>query len=289
MKANGPLKSSSPRILISPRARRAVNARGLDASQIQGTGPNGRIVDTDVAAFSAPPKSASPALPKLSVMRQTIARRTAESFSTAPHFYLRTELDADALLECRAGWLESVEKECGVRLTLTDLILKAMALALRDRPKFRRIWEGGTIRSMESVDIGLVVGLEDGLMIPILRNVDRLSLADLARQRSQLTEAARKGTLSAEQTQGGSITLSNLGHSVVDDFAAVLPPPHSAILAVGRVVPRPFVDQGKLCARPTIKMCLSVDHRVLDGAPAADYLGRLAELIAKPLPLSEAA
>jgi len=243
-------------------------------------------VEADVLAAGTPSCNRSIEQPRLSVMRRTIAQRTAESFATSPHFYLRTEIDATALMASRSALVESMEQRACVRLTLTDLILKAMGIALNECPQSNCIWEDGTIRQLPDTDIGLVVGLEDGLMIPIIRSVNRRSLEDLARERLKLIEAAKGGRLTAEQTRGAAISLSNLGNTKVDDFSAVLPPPCSAILAVGRAIARPFVVEGELCVRVTLKLCLSVDHRVLDGCHASAYLGRVVELLENPLPLT---
>ena len=286
MTSNSSLYSRGRRVVMSPRARRALAVRGADQALIEGTGPDRRIVEADVLAGGAPSCNRSIDRPRLSIMRRTIAQRTAESFATAPHFYLRTEIDATALVALRSALVESMKQRAGARLTLTDLIVKAMGISLKECPQSNCIWEEGTIRPLPDTDIGLVVGLEDGLMIPIIRGVNRRSLEDLARERSKLIEAVRGGRLTAEQTQGAAISLSNLGNTKVDDFSAVLPPPYSAILAVGRAIPRPFVVHGELCVRVTLKLCLSVDHRVLDGGPAAAYLGRVVELLENPLPLT---
>jgi pyruvate dehydrogenase E2 component (dihydrolipoamide acetyltransferase) len=215
-------------------------------------------------------------------MRRTIAQRTAESFSKAPHFYLRTEVAATALLELRERLLPEVQQAAGVRLTLTDLLLRAQAVALRDCPNANAIWLDGQVVRLSGCDIGLVVGLEGGLLIPIVRGADAGGLAALARQRAWLVEAARTGKLTAETMQGGATSLSNLGNTCVDELAAVIAPPQSSMLAVGRAAPRPFVVNGQLAVATTLKLCLSVDHRVMDGGLAAEFLGRVVALIEHP-------
>jgi pyruvate dehydrogenase E2 component (dihydrolipoamide acetyltransferase) len=265
------------RIAISPRARRRAAKLGVDWSGLRGSGRTGRIIEEDVlAAAKAEP------VPALSTMRRTIAQRTAESFSRAPHFYLRTEVDATALLELRERQLPQVEQAAGVRLTLTDLLLRAQALALRDCPSANAIWQDNQVVRLLGCDVGLVVGLDDGLLIPIVRAADAGGLAALATQRTALVEAARAGQLAAESMQGGATSLSNLGNSCVDEFAAVIAPPQSTMLAVGRAAPRPFVAGGELVVRTTLRLCLSVDHRVMDGGAAAKFLGRIVELIETP-------
>jgi pyruvate dehydrogenase E2 component (dihydrolipoamide acetyltransferase) len=264
-------------VTISPRARRRAAELGLDYRPLKGSGPAGRIIEADVleAARQAP-------APGLSTMRRTIAQRTAESFSKAPHFYLRTEVAATALLELRERLLPEVQQAAGVRLTLTDLLLRAQAVALRDCPNANAIWLDGQVVRLSGCDIGLVVGLEGGLLIPIVRGADAGGLAALARQRAWLVEAARTGKLTAETMQGGATSLSNLGNTCVDELAAVIAPPQSSMLAVGRAAPRPFVVNGQLAVATTLKLCLSVDHRVMDGGLAAEFLGRVVALIEHP-------
>ena len=220
--------------------------------------------------------------PGLSTMRRSIAQRTAESFARAPHFYLRTEVDATALLALRERLLPDIEQATGVRLTLTDLLLRAQALALHDCPFANALWQDGQVMRLPGCDLGLVVGLEDGLLIPIVRGAGTGGLAALVNQRAALVDAARAGKLTAEAMQGGATSLSNLGNTCVDEFAAVIAPPQSSMLAVGRAAPRPFVVEGQLAIRTTLKLCLSVDHRVMDGGPAAKFLGRVVELIEHP-------
>lgn len=218
----------------------------------------------------------------LSPMRRTIAEITSQSFANVPHFYLRTELDAKALLELRRQLLDRVQKNYGVRLTLTDFLLRAMALALNDCPYANCIWQDDNIVELPTIDIGLAVGLEDGLLIPVINEAGRLNLINLAQRRDELVTAVQSGKLPANASQGGATTLSNLGKSRVDDFTAIIYPPQSSMLAVGRAVPRPYVVGGELCVRPTLRLCLSVDHRVMDGVQAAEFLGRIVELLEQP-------
>jgi pyruvate dehydrogenase E2 component (dihydrolipoamide acetyltransferase) len=266
------------RVRATPRARRALRRQGGDPSRIAGTGPGGRIVEADVLAARATESAAI----MLSPLRQMTARQTALSFSTIPHFYLRAEVDASNLLGVYEACRESVHQACGIRPTLTDFLLRALALGLRDCPDANRIWRDETLIQMPQADVGLVVSLEGGLRIPVLRGADRSILLELAKRRSELVAAARAGRLPADAMQPCASGLSNLGSSRVDEFTAVIPPPQSTILAVGRIAPRPFVADGKLDARPTIRLCLSVDHRVLDGVPAARFLERIIEGLEQP-------
>ncbi len=219
-------------------------------------------------------------------MRAAIAEKTAASFSTVPHFYLRVEADLTLLCELKEQLAPVVARNAGVKLTLTDLLLRAMALASAEFPVATQVWQNRTVVQLPGVDLGLVVGVPDGLLIPVIRNADKLGLAGLARRRAELTAAARTGKLAPEDTRGGAMSLSNLGTSPVDEFAAVIAPGQSTMLAVGRAAPRPFVVQGQLAVRATLRLCLAADHRVMDGAPAAALLGRIAGLLEHPAPLA---
>lgn len=220
--------------------------------------------------------------PATSVMRRLIAQRTAASFATIPHFYLRREVDATALIRLREDLLPEIESRTGVRLTLSDLLLRAQALALRDFPAANAVWVEDNLVRLPGCDVGLVVGLSEGLLMPVVRSAQHGELATLVKQRAALVAAAKAGRLTQEQMQGGATALSNLGHSPVDEFTAVISPGQSSMLAVGRAASRPFVVAGKLAVRTTLQLCLSVDHRVLDGAPAAEFLGRIADLLEAP-------
>lgn len=265
---------------VTPRARRRAAELGVDASRMQVSGTGGRIVEADVLKGAA-------ASSGLSVMRRAIARQTAESFSSAPHFYLHCEVDATALVRLREDLLAEIESREGVRVTLTDFIIRAQAMALRHLPAANGIWLNDNIVKVPGGDVGLVVGLPEGLMIPIVRSPAKGDLGSLAKQRASLVAAARAGTLPLEALQGGATSLSNLGNTRVDEFAAVIPPPQSTILAVGRAAPRPYVHDGRLAVRSTLRLCLSVDHRVLDGAPAAEFLGLIVDLLETPSKLAQ--
>ncbi len=265
---------------VTPRARRRAAELGVDTGRIQGSGKGGRIIEADVLKNEATPTG-------VSVMRRAIARQTAESFSSAPHFYLRCEVDATALIRLREDLLPEIESREGVRLTLTDLILRAQAMALKQFPAANGIWLNDDIVKVPGGDVGLVVGLPEGLMIPIVRSAATGDLGSLAKQRTSLVAAARAGKLSLGALQGGATSLSNLGNTRVDEFAAVIAPPQSTMLAVGRAAPRPYVFDGRLAVRSTLRLCLSVDHRVLDGAPAAEFLGLIVDLLETPGKLAQ--
>lgn len=267
--------------------------RGIDAATLRGTGPNGRIVEADVLRATASPTCASPLgkgqevrtvqpTAALSSMRRAVAAKVTESFATVPHFYLRSEVDVTSLVQLREQNIQAFEKCCGLRPSLTDFLLRAMALALRDCPKANQIWQNDTIVQLPSIDVGLVVQVGDGLLVPIVRHADRLSLFDIARERSRLTDLLRSGKTPADLFQGGATSLTNLGKHRVDEFAPIISPPQSTMLAVGRVAERPAAHEGRLCLRHTMHQTLSVDHRVMDGVPAAEFLGRIVELLENP-------
>ena len=277
-------------IPISPRARRALRQRGIDTTTVQGTGPNGRVVEADVLRAAAPSPLSSGEGPgvragAISPMRRAVAAKVAQSFATVPHFYLCSEADVTLLVQFRAQNIDAYEKCCGLRPTVTDLILRAMILALRDCPQANCIWHDDAIISLPDVDVGLVVQVGDGLQVPVLHRADRLGLADLVRRRGALTDAVRSGKTSADMFQGGATALTNLGKRRVDEFAPIISPPQSSMLAVGRVAERPRAVEGCLCLRHTMHLTLAVDHRVMDGVPAAEFLDRIVDYLERPFVL----
>jgi pyruvate dehydrogenase E2 component (dihydrolipoamide acetyltransferase) len=265
------MSAASTRLLISPRARRALQRRGIDGAAIRGSGPGGRIVEADVIAHE--PCGLSP-------MRRAIARRTSESAATIPHFHVRAEVDATELIAARSRLLDELT---GVRLSVTDLILKAMGMALQETPHANRVWKQDGIENIGQVNVGMVVALDDGLLIPVMQQLTG-TLTDIARQRAALSDQARSGRLPALSPPCAT-SLSNLGAGRVDEFQALIPLGQSSILAAGRIAPRPFVVDGILSVRSTLRLCLSVDHRVLDGRPASDFLGRIVHYLEQPAAL----
>jgi len=269
------------RVLASPRARRAMAQLGIEAGLVRGTGPNHRITHADVMKASVPPSSpgAAAAQPMLSEKRRIIAERTSQSVRTVPQFQMRTEVDATALVEFRQKHLPA---RAGVRPSITDLLLKALALGLRGFPQANRIWDNGGIIDLPTVAVGLVIALDDGLVLPVMAQANQLGIYELTRQRIELTSAARTGHLQPTIPRAAASSLSNLGQSCVDEFTGLIAPPQSTLLAVGRMALRPFVKDGSLVACQTLKLCLTVDHRVLDGAPGAAFLGQIAAALENP-------
>ena len=264
----------------------------MELIHLEGSGSTGRIIESDVLKAAAgrggsmiadpEPKITSATAGQVSTMRRNIAERTALSFSQIPHFYVHAEMDATELVKTREYLVGVFEREFGVRITLTDFILRAQALALREFPAANAVWQSNGILNYLNADVGVVVGLPDGLVIPVIRAAHNLSFVQLAKERARLVGAVRKGQFNAEMLAGGATSISNLGTTRIDEFAPIIAPHQSSMLAVGRAAPRPYVVDGHLEVRTTIRLCLSVDHRILDGAPAADFLGKIVGLLENP-------
>jgi pyruvate dehydrogenase E2 component (dihydrolipoamide acetyltransferase) len=274
-----------PRPKASPAARRVARERGIALEKVPGSGPGGRIVEQDVLDFATGEVKTvvdEERLVPLSPIQKLMAERMSESFSVAPHFYLGLEVNAAALVELRQRLLPICQMRADVRLTFTDLLVKLVGTTLHDHPYANATWEKGRIRLYGEVNVGLATAVDDGLVVPVIRNADRLSLTEIAGVRSALASKAVEGSLSLDEVTGGTFTLTNLGMLGVDVFQAIINPPQSAILATGRIAERPVVENGQVLARPTIHLTLSVDHRVLDGATGARFLQDLRHVIEDP-------
>ncbi len=269
------------RMPASPRARARAKAMEIDLSKVEPAAGAKRIVEADVlrvaSAVAPKPVVAVPA-PRA---RQIIADRLEESFR-APHFYVHAEADASFFVRTREDLVPEFERLHGVRLTYNDLLIKAIALALRDNPAVNAQWRGESIAALGSIDIGLAVQTQQTLLTPVIRDASRLPLAAIAAARQSLVERCTKGSIAPADLKGGSVTLSNLGPFGVDRFQAILNPPQSAIVAVGRIAKRPFVDGDALVVRPTVAISVSVDHRVVDGVAAAKFLNAIVRGIESP-------
>ena len=265
----------------SARARAAAKSLGIDISQVSQSPGAKRIVEADVRrAFES--LAATPQAPPTA--RKIIAARMEESFR-APHFYVHAEVDVAFLAKLREEMLPLVEEQHGVRLTYNDLLVKAIAVTLRAMPQVNCYWSQGEIVSRSEVNVGLAVQIGDTLLVPVIRGADRLTVAQIAVARHDIVEKCRRSQAKPADFEDGSITLSNLGAFGVDRFQAILNPPQSAIVAVGRVAKRPFVDGDAVVARLTMPLSISVDHRVVDGVAAARFLTGIASLLHSPLRL----
>ena len=305
-----PVPASGDRVFASPLARRMAAQAGVDISKIAGSGPNGRIVKADVdaalsrgpapvaAAAPAPlvgaPRPAAPvaitaphtAVPNSSI-RKVIARRLAESKATIPHFYVSTDVEIDALLKIRADLNARSPKDGpGVyKLSVNDLVIKATAVTLRRFPNVNAMWTEDAILQLHDVDISVAVSIPDGLITPIVKNADIKGLAAISNEMKDLAARAKSGKLKPEEFQGGGFSISNMGMYGVRDFAAIINPPQAGILAVSAGEQRPVVKNGALAIATVMTLTLSVDHRVIDGALAAEFLQALKRNIEDPLSL----
>jgi len=307
-----PTTSDGGRIFASPLARRIAKDKGLDLTQIKGSGPKGRIVKADVESAKAQPKAAAeapkaaaaaPAAPqgmsadavakmyadreydevKLDGMRKTIAARLTEAKSTIPHFYLRRDIRLDALMKFRSQLNKSLESR-GVKLSVNDFIIKACALALQDVPDCNAVWAGDRVLKLKPSDVAVAVAIEGGLFTPVLRDAEAKTLSALSKEMKDLAGRARERKLAPHEYQGGTFAISNLGMMGVENFDAVINPPHASILAVGAGVRKPVVnDDGEVEVATVMSVTLSVDHRVIDGALGAQFLAAVKGYLEDPM------
>ncbi|WP_272002141.1 pyruvate dehydrogenase complex dihydrolipoamide acetyltransferase [Roseovarius sp. ZX-A-9] len=309
-----PKTEAGERIFASPLARRIAADKGVDLSQVTGSGPHGRIVKADVEAASpgssaqpaesAAPKpaqgqvvSAGPSAStvaamyegreyteiKLDGMRKTIAARLTEAKQTVPHFYLRRDIRLDALLKFRSELNQQLEPR-GVKLSVNDFIIKACALALQSVPAANAVWAGDRVLQMKASDVAVAVAIEGGLFTPVLKDAEMKSLSALSAEMKDLAGRARDRKLAPNEYQGGSFAISNLGMFGIDNFDAVINPPHGAILAVGAGVKKPVVGKdGELAVATVMSVTLSVDHRVIDGALGANLLNHIVDNLENPM------
>ncbi|AHJ66443.1 pyruvate dehydrogenase complex dihydrolipoamide acetyltransferase [Granulibacter bethesdensis] len=298
--SSGPDRTEN-RIFASPLARRIAKEAGIDLTSLTGSGPSGRILRADVEkakGTGGKPASASTAAPaatgathKLvphSGMRRTIARRLTEAKQTIPHFYVTMDVALDALLKLRADLnarSPAEGQEGAFKLSVNDLIIKAAGLALRRVPGVNAAWSEDGILLFEDVDISVAVSIPDGLITPIIRQADRKGVVSISTEMKELAARARKGGLQPSDYQGGGFSISNLGMYGVRDFAAIINPPQAAILAVGAGEQRPVVRDGALAVATVMSCTLSVDHRVVDGALGAQWLGAFRQIVEDPLSL----
>jgi pyruvate dehydrogenase E2 component (dihydrolipoamide acetyltransferase) len=286
-------RDPAARVRISPLARRLAAERGVDPAGIAGSGPGGRIVRADI--LSAPPSGAAapgaapgPRGPiqedivvAASNIRATTARRLLESTTQIPHFYLEMEVDAAPLLALREQLNAALEKE-GVKLSVNDFVLKASAEALRRVPAVNCSWEGASIRQHPAAHVSFAVAIADGLITPVIRDAHLKSLFAISSEAKALGKRARDRKLAPDEFTGGTFCVSNLGMMGVDRFSAIINPPNAAILAVGAAVQRPVVRDGAVAVGQRMSLTLSSDHRVVDGAVGAAFLGALKGLLEAP-------
>jgi pyruvate dehydrogenase E2 component (dihydrolipoamide acetyltransferase) len=275
----------------SPAARRAARERGIDLMAVQGSGPDGRIVQADVEAFAAQalqqraavvPSEAPARVIPLVGMRRTIAERMQKSFREAPHISLTVEVDMAAAEEMRRQLTEAVEAEGSEKISPTAILVKAAALALKRHPLVNATLRGEEIHLLSEINIGVAVALDEGLIVPVIKGADRMGLTQIAALVSDLARRAREGKLTLDDVAGGTFTLTNLGMFGIDQFTAIVNPPHSAILATGRIVEKPVGVAGQIVLRPMMQMTISADHRVIDGVVAARFLQDVKRVLENP-------
>jgi pyruvate dehydrogenase E2 component (dihydrolipoamide acetyltransferase) len=271
------------RVFASPLARRLAREAGLSLDQLTGTGPNGRVLRRDVeqARAAAPTEQAGPAaftdVPHTK-LRRLIAARLTESKQTAPHFYLRATARVDRLLALRAELNEGAQ----VRVSVNDLVVKAVAHAHQQVPALNVTWGPDVVRSYSTVDVAVAVATDNGLVTPVLRSVEQLTVSAVARAVKDLVARAAAGRLQQHELEGGSISVTNLGMHGTEEFAAIINPPHASILAVGAAREEPVVVDGELRVGQVMRLTLSVDHRPVDGVMAAQWMRVLVDLLEHP-------
>src|SRR5438876_5112356 len=265
---------------ISPKARRLAKERGVDISRIRGSGPDGTISSEDVLAAAKAPAVSAPAA--LSSVARLMAERTTQSWTEVPHFFLVRDIDAGALLQSREQLAPAIERDRGVKVTHTDLLVALTARVLKKHPKMNASWAGNGIRLNPNVNMSVAMAVTDGVVGAVIPDADAASLADIALQRRDLSERARSGRLKPADVTGGTFTITNLGMYNVDAFNAIIAPPQAAILAVGRIADRVIALNGQPAVRPMMTLTLSGDHRVVDGARAALFLNDLADALRTP-------
>jgi len=310
-----PVASDGSRVFASPLARRIAADKGLDLNDIKGSGPRGRIIKADVEGLSksdapkaaaAAPAAAAPVSPamaagpatdtilkmyegrefeevKLDGMRKTIAARLTEAKQTVPHFYLRRDIQLDNLMAFR-GQLNKQLEPRGVKLSVNDFIIKACALALQQVPEANAVWAGDRVLKLKPSDVAVAVAIEGGLFTPVLQDAEMKSLSALSAEMKDLATRARDRKLAPHEYQGGSFAISNLGMFGIDNFDAVINPPHGAILAVGAGAKKPVVGtDGEMAIATVMSVTLSVDHRVIDGALGANLLNAIKDNLEAPM------
>jgi pyruvate dehydrogenase E2 component (dihydrolipoamide acetyltransferase) len=283
-----PTTEAGGRIKASPLARRLAEERGLDLSTIRGTGPGGRIIKRDVESAEVPAPSAAPVLEggyedvELTQIRKTIAKRLVQSIGPVPHFFLTTEVDMERAWDARAQ-LNALEQ--GPRISFNDIILKVVARALVEHPACNAWWMEDRIRYFRDVHLAVAVAVDDGLITPVIRHADRKSLREIATESRELAERARERKLTPEEYTGGTFSVSNLGMFDIDQFTAVINPPEAGILAVGSITEKPVVTDGDLEVRRRMRLTMSCDHRVIDGATGARFLQSVKLMLENPLAL----
>lgn len=288
--------TSDARIKASPLAKAMAAESGIELEQVQGTGENGRIVKKDIESFLKSGKSITTEKPQIALpsvfapnepavdtpvsqMRKTIAKRLGESKFSSPHFYLTIEINMDRVVSARKQVNEMAES----KVSFNDFVLKACAMALRVHPAVNSSWMGDKIRQHKQINIGVAVAVDEGLLVPVINNADYKTLIQLNDEVKQLAVKAKEKKLSLEEMQGNTFTVSNLGMFGIEEFTAIINPPDACILAVGAIIKKPVVENNEIKIGNRMKVTLSCDHRVVDGATGAKFLQTLQKLMEEPV------
>ena len=275
------------RIKASPLARNMAEEKGIDLASVEGSGPDGRVVKKDIEEYE-PAKSPAAATSfetaesedvKISQMRKTIARRLSESKFTNPHFYETIDIDMEAAMDARA----KLNEVSDVKISFNDIVVKASAAALRRHPDVNSSWLDNVIRKHGDVNVAVAVAIDEGLMTPVINHTDKKTLRQISSETRELAELARDRKLQPEQMEGSTFTISNLGMFGIEEFTAIINPPNACILAVGAIRDVPVVKNGDVVPGKRMKVTLSSDHRVVDGAKAAKFLNTLRQMLENPL------
>jgi pyruvate dehydrogenase E2 component (dihydrolipoamide acetyltransferase) len=281
--------SSDSRLKASPLAKVMAKENKIDLASIPGSGPSGRIVKKDVeSAISKGTVQSVAGIPRnateipLSLMRKTIAKRLTESKSSIPHFYLTVDVDMKRAIEFR----ESLHSATDGKISYNDLIVKAAALALKNNPAANASFAGDKIIQHGRIDIGIAVAIDEGLITPIIRDADQKGLGMISEESKSLSSRAKEKKLLPEEFSGGTFTVSNLGMFGIEEFSAIINPPESAILAVGTIVEKPVVEKGTIVIGHRMKLTMSCDHRVIDGAVGARFMQYLKTILENPAALA---
>jgi pyruvate dehydrogenase E2 component (dihydrolipoamide acetyltransferase) len=281
------------RVKASPLAKRLAAEAGLELRSVQGSGPGGRITKRDIEAAATQPSPAAGRAPAraasgadyedipLTQMRKTIAKRLVTSIGPVPTFYLTIEVDMSHLQGARERINARLEGE-GVKVSINDFIIKAVAVALRQHPAINAQWTDAAIRRFNRVHIGVAVAVEDGLITPIVRDADQIGVAEISQQVRELAKRARERKLQPDEYTGATFSISNLGMFGIDEFTAIINPPEAAILAIGRVEDKPVAQFGEIISQPRMRITMSCDHRVIDGATGAKFLQTLRQYLEEP-------
>ena len=290
--SSAPVVSATDRIKASPLARKLAEEKGIDLAFVNGSTENGRIVKKDIESYSPPIVASAISTPAASIvapaesyedvpvsqMRKVIAKRLSESLFTAPHFYLTMSIRMDKAMELR----KQLNEVATVKISFNDMVLKAVAIAIKSNPKVNSSWLGDKIRYNHAVNIGVAVAVEEGLLVPVVRNADSKSLSQISTEVKEFAQKAKDKKLQPSDWEGSTFTISNLGMYGIDEFTAIINTPDACILAIGGIQAVPVVDSGQVVPGNIMKITLSCDHRVVDGAIGSAFLQTMKELLETP-------